>query len=152
MSRSPRPDRSARLAAAAGASATPAATAAPRNRRRQPRAPALHAPHCRRHSCASPCSPTCTATCPRSEAVLADVEAVGVDQIWCLGDLVGYGAEPDACVELARERCDVCLAGNHDLVVTGELDIADFSAERRRGRALDQDTIAHGVARVPARR
>jgi diadenosine tetraphosphatase ApaH/serine/threonine PP2A family protein phosphatase len=65
---------------------------------------------------------------PAFEAALADVDAVGVDEIWCLGDLVGYGAEPDACVELARSRCELCLAGNHDLVVTGEIDIADFSS------------------------
>jgi predicted phosphodiesterase len=39
---------------------------------------------------------------PAFESVIADVDATGVDEIWCLGDLVGYGAEPDACVELAR--------------------------------------------------
>src|SRR5918999_2705415 len=66
---------------------------------------------------------------PAFEAVLADVDAAGADEIWCLGDLVGYGAQPDSCVELARERCDVCLAGNHDMVVTGELDLADFSSD-----------------------
>ena len=51
-----------------------------------------------------------------------------VDETWCLGDLVGYGAQPDECVELARTSCDLCLAGNHDLVVTGHIDIADFSS------------------------
>lgn len=61
------------------------------------------------------------------EAVLAAVEESGVDEIWCLGDLVGYGADPDACAALARERCDTCLAGNHDLAVLGALDIASFS-------------------------
>jgi diadenosine tetraphosphatase ApaH/serine/threonine PP2A family protein phosphatase len=65
---------------------------------------------------------------PAFEAVIADVEESGADETWCLGDLVGYGAQPEACVDLARERCDLCLAGNHDLVVTGEIDIADFSS------------------------
>ena len=69
---------------------------------------------------------------PAFEAVLADVDADGADQIWCLGDLVGYGAQPDGCVELARERCDLCLAGNHDLVVTGEISIAQFSDDAAR--------------------
>ena len=64
---------------------------------------------------------------PAFQAVLEDVKAREVDAIWCLGDLVGYGAQPDDCVELARATCDLCLAGNHDLVVTGELDIGDFS-------------------------
>lgn len=61
------------------------------------------------------------------EAVLAAVEEAGVDQIWCLGDMVGYGAEPDACTALVRERCSTCLAGNHDLALLGALDISTFS-------------------------
>ena len=40
------------------------------------------------------------------EAVLAEVGSAGVDQVWCLGDVVGYGADPDACCELARANCD----------------------------------------------
>jgi predicted phosphodiesterase len=66
------------------------------------------------------------------EAVIADAEAARADELWCLGDLVGYGAEPDACVALARERCTLVLAGNHDLAVTGALSLEDFS----RGAAL----------------
>ena len=64
---------------------------------------------------------------PAFEAVLEDVQDAEVDEIWCLGDLVGYGAQPEECVALARETCTVCLAGNHDLVVTGGIDIRDFS-------------------------
>ena len=64
---------------------------------------------------------------PAFQAVLDDIEATGVDERWCLGDLVGYGAQPDECVALAKESCDLTLIGNHDLVVTGKLDIADFS-------------------------
>jgi diadenosine tetraphosphatase ApaH/serine/threonine PP2A family protein phosphatase len=64
---------------------------------------------------------------PALEAVLAAAEEAGVDQVWCLGDLVGYGADPDACTALVRERCEVCLVGNHDLAALGELDIAAFS-------------------------
>ena len=78
---------------------------------------------------------------PALRSVLADVDAAGVDEIWCLGDLVGYGAEPDGCVELARERCDLCLAGNHDLVVTGEIDIADFSAGAAAAARWTRETI-----------
>lgn len=61
------------------------------------------------------------------EAVLQAVDAAGVDEIWCLGDMVGYGAEPDACTALIRERSSVCLVGNHDLAVLGALDISTFS-------------------------
>jgi diadenosine tetraphosphatase ApaH/serine/threonine PP2A family protein phosphatase len=61
------------------------------------------------------------------EAVLAAVEEAGVDEVWCLGDMVGYGAEPDACTALVRERCSTCLVGNHDLALLGALDISTFS-------------------------
>ncbi len=64
---------------------------------------------------------------PALEAVLAAIDAVGVEEIWCLGDVVGYGSEPDACAELVRERCSLCLVGNHDLAVLGALDVAAFS-------------------------
>jgi diadenosine tetraphosphatase ApaH/serine/threonine PP2A family protein phosphatase len=67
------------------------------------------------------------ANLPALEAVLEAIEAAGVEQTWCLGDVLGYGVEPDACTDLVRERCDVCLVGNHDLAVLGELDIASFS-------------------------
>src|SRR6476660_9537202 len=66
------------------------------------------------------------------EATLEAVAASDAAELWCLGDLVGYGADPDACVELAREHAAVCLAGNHDLAVTGEIPIDEFS----RGASL----------------
>jgi predicted phosphodiesterase len=68
------------------------------------------------------------ANLPAFEAILRDSDDVGVDERWCLGDVVGYGADPDLCVELARDRCEVCLVGNHDLAVLGELDTSTFSA------------------------
>ncbi|HET7573574.1 MAG TPA: metallophosphoesterase family protein [Solirubrobacterales bacterium] len=61
------------------------------------------------------------------EAVLDAADRETVDEIWCLGDVVGYGADPDACTALARERCRICLVGNHDLAVLGALDISTFS-------------------------
>ncbi len=79
---------------------------------------------------------------PALRSVLEDVRGSGADQAWCLGDLVGYGAEPDGCVELAREACDVCLAGNHDLVVTGDIDIADFSSNAAEAARWTQENIA----------
>ena len=66
------------------------------------------------------------------EAVIAAAEGDGADELWCLGDLVGYGGDPDASVSLAREHCTVCLAGNHDLAVVDVLSLEEFS----RGAAL----------------
>jgi diadenosine tetraphosphatase ApaH/serine/threonine PP2A family protein phosphatase len=64
---------------------------------------------------------------PALEAVLAEIESATVDEAWCLGDVVGYGAEPDECATLVRERCSVCLVGNHDLAALEQLDISTFS-------------------------
>src|SRR5215208_2973517 len=69
---------------------------------------------------------------PAFEAVIAAATEANVDEMWCLGDLVGYGAEPDACAALAEEHCTICLAGNHDLAVVEVLSLDDFS----RGAAL----------------
>jgi diadenosine tetraphosphatase ApaH/serine/threonine PP2A family protein phosphatase len=51
------------------------------------------------------------------------------DEIWCLGDLVGYGPRPNECCALVRERADVCLIGNHDLGVLGRIDLDVFSPD-----------------------
>jgi predicted phosphodiesterase len=61
------------------------------------------------------------------EAVLEAVADSDAAELWCLGDIVGYGADPDACVELVRRHVAVCLAGNHDMAVVGELPMDDFT-------------------------
>jgi predicted phosphodiesterase len=66
------------------------------------------------------------------EATLEALAESSAAELWCLGDLVGYGADPDACVALARQHAAVCLAGNHDLAVTGEIPLDEFS----RGASL----------------
>jgi diadenosine tetraphosphatase ApaH/serine/threonine PP2A family protein phosphatase len=68
---------------------------------------------------------------PALQAVLEAIEAAAPEEIWCLGDLVGYGAQPDECVALVRERCAVSLIGNHDLAVTGGIDASSFSETAR---------------------
>src|SRR5215207_3472958 len=48
------------------------------------------------------------------EGALRRLEALGVDQIFCAGDLVGYGNQPDAAVALIRDQSIPCIRGNHD--------------------------------------
>ncbi len=79
------------------------------------------------------------------EAVLAEIDASACDALWCLGDLVGYGAEPDACVERLRPRAAICLAGNHDLVVTGGLPLDEFSPSARTAAEWTRSTISAGT-------
>ncbi len=82
------------------------------------------------------------ANLPAFEAVLAAIDEAGADEIWCLGDVLGYGAEPDECVDLVRERCDLCLVGNHDLAVLGALDIAAFSEAAAAAVAWTRGQVA----------
>jgi diadenosine tetraphosphatase ApaH/serine/threonine PP2A family protein phosphatase len=63
------------------------------------------------------------------EAVLGAIDADPPDEIWCLGDLVGYGPRPNEVVEEVRRRAKVCLLGNHDLGVTGALELDEFAPD-----------------------
>jgi diadenosine tetraphosphatase ApaH/serine/threonine PP2A family protein phosphatase len=76
------------------------------------------------------------------EAVLDAVEAVAADELWCLGDLVGYGADPDACVALIRRYATVSLAGNHDLAVRGDIPLDEFSAGAALAARWTRETIS----------
>jgi diadenosine tetraphosphatase ApaH/serine/threonine PP2A family protein phosphatase len=53
------------------------------------------------------------------DAVMADVDGARPDELWCLGDVIGYGPRPNECTARVALRADVCLVGNHDLVVLG---------------------------------
>ncbi|MEW6199486.1 MAG: metallophosphoesterase family protein [Planctomycetota bacterium] len=64
------------------------------------------------------------------EAVLADIDARGIKEIVCLGDIVGYGANPKECLDLVRRRCRVTLMGNHDHAVLFEPTNFNLPAER----------------------
>ncbi len=80
------------------------------------------------------------------EAVLAALDADPVDELWCLGDIVGYGPKPNECCALVRERARVSLCGNHDLAVRGTLDLAEFSGDAAAAAAwtrkvLDDDAL-----------
>ena len=63
-------------------------------------------------------------------AVLADA-AGRADAVLCLGDTVGYGADPGPCVELMAERATACVAGNHEHGVVGRLDLRWFNENAR---------------------
>jgi diadenosine tetraphosphatase ApaH/serine/threonine PP2A family protein phosphatase len=96
------------------------------------------------------------------DAVLAAIDAEAPDELWCLGDLVGYGPKPNECCAAIAERADVCLAGNHDLAVRGTIDLVEFHGDaglaatwtrdvlKAEGRALldrlKPEGAAHGVA------
>jgi len=66
------------------------------------------------------------------EAVLADVRAAGGEEIWSLGDAVGYGPDPEKCVEILREEATVNLMGNHDAAVAELTPVESFNINARR--------------------
>ena len=51
----------------------------------------------------------------------------GFDEVWCMGDIVGYGADPNECIEMMRSHSWTAVAGNHDLAATGRLSTRDFN-------------------------
>jgi predicted phosphodiesterase len=75
------------------------------------------------------------------EAVLAAIDAEAPDELWCLGDLVGYGPRPNECCATIAERADVCLAGNHDLAVRGTIDLAEFHGDAGLAASWTRDVL-----------
>ena len=64
------------------------------------------------------------------KAVLDHIERRGgVEEIWCLGDIVGYGPDPCQCIELLRQYKHVCVAGNHDWAVIGKAAFSKFNPD-----------------------
>jgi predicted phosphodiesterase len=75
------------------------------------------------------------------EAVLAAIDTEAPDELWCLGDLVGYGPRPNECCAAVAERADVCLGGNHDLAVRGTIDLAEFHGDAGLAARWTQEVL-----------
>jgi predicted phosphodiesterase len=90
------------------------------------------------------------ANLPALETVLAAVDRADVDELWCLGDAVGYGASPNQCLELLAERCDVLLLGNHDLAAMGAIDISTFSPSAAEAALWTREQLNPGSAEILA--
>ena len=78
------------------------------------------------------------------EAVLADIDRQKIDEILSLGDVVGYGAAPAACLSLVRERCAVVLMGNHDEYLAKDPDNFVLSKRIRDPLLLAKATLSAG--------
>ena len=75
------------------------------------------------------------------EAVLAAIDEAAPDEVWCLGDLVGYGPRPNECCASIADRADVCLAGNHDLAVRGTIDLEEFHGDAGLAATWTRDVL-----------
>jgi predicted phosphodiesterase len=79
---------------------------------------------------------------PALEAVLAEIDGESFDEVWCLGDLVGYGPHPNEVVERVRGLSTVVLAGNHDLGVLGTVSLDDFGGEAGEAALWTRDVLS----------
>lgn len=80
------------------------------------------------------------------QAVLEFVHRLEPYQLYCLGDVVGYGADPRQCLEVLQDEANLILAGNHDLAVAGVINSESFNpmaseVVRWTRRALDEDDL-----------
>ena len=66
------------------------------------------------------------------QMVLKDIEKRGIDTIYCLGDIVGYGARPKECLDKVRKICRAVVAGNHDWGAVGKTDLSRFNSRARK--------------------
>jgi predicted phosphodiesterase len=85
------------------------------------------------------------------EAILTAIDAERVDTIWCLGDIVGYGPRPNECCAVVERRTTLCLAGNHDLVVRGDIDLDDFSGDAGEAARWTRSVLTPEAAAFLAR-
>jgi predicted phosphodiesterase len=84
---------------------------------------------------------------------LKGIESAGVEAIYCLGDVVGYNADPAACVDLVREHCAGIVRGNHDAAVAGNAAVdalpSDGQAAARHNRQCLSDEQIAFLADLP---
>jgi len=77
------------------------------------------------------------------ERVLEDIETKSVDKILCLGDIIGYGPDPVACIDLVSQKCEWCLMGNHDFGVLYEP--TNFNAAAEAAAYWTRQQIEHAA-------
>jgi diadenosine tetraphosphatase ApaH/serine/threonine PP2A family protein phosphatase len=75
------------------------------------------------------------------DAVLDAIEGDATDELWCLGDIVGYGPRPNECCALVEARAHVCLAGNHDLAIRGTIDLDEFHGDAALAAGLNRGAL-----------
>ncbi|MFQ5715953.1 MAG: metallophosphoesterase family protein, partial [Nitrospinales bacterium] len=74
-------------------------------------------------------------------AFLETADTIAHDKKVCLGDMVGYGADPNPCVELIRDRADLILAGNHDYAAVGKTDVSYFNPDAYKACIWTHDEL-----------
>lgn len=81
-------------------------------------------------------------------AVFEEIDRLGIEDVYCLGDVVGYGPDPEACIDLVRKRCRFTIRGNHDDALFGNAD--RFNPYARAAIHWTRDRIKPGLFRPRA--
>lgn len=79
------------------------------------------------------------------EAVMRDVNSVGVDLVICLGDVVGYGPDPEVCLDIVAGACGVMIRGNHDEAALREEVAETFNDRARRAMDFTRNRMSQGL-------
>ena len=79
------------------------------------------------------------------EAVLKELDKLAVDEILCLGDIIGYGPDPEQCVQRVREHAKIILAGNHDFAPIGMVDTTYFNPYAKKAVTWTGEHINQSV-------
>jgi len=87
------------------------------------------------------------------EAVLQEVDKESVDGILCVGDIVGYGANPEECIQVLRDRAAIVVAGNHDWGGVGKTSIEFFNSDAKDSIIWTQEQLSEAdeeyICRLP---
>ena len=78
---------------------------------------------------------------PALQAVLEELDSQKIEAIYCLGDIVGYGGNPNECVDLIRSREIPTVLGNHDQAALGRLDITNFNTVAKQAILWTQEAL-----------
>ena len=84
------------------------------------------------------------------DTVLAVIDTLACDKIFCLGDVIGYGPDPGYCVDLIRKRCEVTLAGNHEYAVLGKINVDYFNPHARQATLWTRDHLTEDQLQIVA--
>ena len=76
------------------------------------------------------------------EVALSEIDRRGVDAIYCLGDIVGYGAEAAKCVDLVQERCTAAVAGNHDIAVAYDTGVSFLPKDAQKAVGQNRNQLS----------
>lgn len=79
------------------------------------------------------------------EAVFDDIDTQKIDEVICLGDIVGYGANPNECVDLVVSRCPIILLGNHDAAAIDQLSTQHFNIHAKLAIEWTAKTLRNDI-------